>query len=51
MAVIVTVTPNPVLDRTLTVPRIVFNEVMRATWKAWLWASSAERRARCWNAD
>lgn len=31
MAVIVTVTPNPVLDRTLTVPRIVFNEVMRAT--------------------
>ncbi len=28
---IVTVTPNPVLDRTLTVPRIVFNEVMRAT--------------------
>jgi 1-phosphofructokinase family hexose kinase len=29
--VIVTVTPNPVLDRTLTVPRIVFNEVMRAT--------------------
>jgi len=28
---IVTVTPNPVLDRTLTVPRIVFNEVTRAT--------------------
>jgi len=28
---IVTVTPNPVLDRTLTVPRILFNEVMRAT--------------------
>jgi 1-phosphofructokinase family hexose kinase len=28
---IVTVTPNPVLDRTLTVPRIVFNEIMRAT--------------------
>jgi 1-phosphofructokinase family hexose kinase len=28
---IFTVTPNPVLDRTLTVPRIVFNEVMRAT--------------------
>jgi 1-phosphofructokinase family hexose kinase len=28
---IVTVTPNPVLDRTLTVPRIVFNEMMRAT--------------------
>jgi len=31
VAVIVTVTPNPVLDRTLTVPRIVFDEVMRAT--------------------
>ena len=31
MAVIVTVTPNPVLDRTLTVPSIVFNEVIRAT--------------------
>jgi 1-phosphofructokinase family hexose kinase len=31
VALIVTVTPNPVLDRTLTVPRIVFNEVMRAT--------------------
>jgi 1-phosphofructokinase/6-phosphofructokinase 2 len=30
VAVIVTVTPNPVLDRTLTVPRIVFNEVIRA---------------------
>jgi 1-phosphofructokinase family hexose kinase len=30
MAMIVTVTPNPGLDRTLTVPRIVFNEVMRA---------------------
>jgi 1-phosphofructokinase/6-phosphofructokinase 2 len=29
--VIVTVTPSPVLDRTLTVPRIVFNEVMRTT--------------------
>jgi 1-phosphofructokinase family hexose kinase len=29
--VIVTVTPNPVLDRTLTVPRIVFNAMMRAT--------------------
>ncbi len=28
---IVTVTPNPVLDRTLTVPRIVFDEVIRAT--------------------
>jgi 1-phosphofructokinase family hexose kinase len=28
---IVTVTPNPVLDRTLTVPRIIFNEMMRAT--------------------
>lgn len=28
---IVTVTPNPVLDRTLTVPRIVLNEVVRAT--------------------
>lgn len=28
---IVTVTPNPVLDRTLTVPRILFDEVMRAT--------------------
>jgi 1-phosphofructokinase family hexose kinase len=31
MAVIVTVTPNPGLDRTLTVPRLVFNQVMRAT--------------------
>jgi len=31
MAVIVTVTPNPGLDRTLTVPRIVFNEMVRAT--------------------
>jgi 1-phosphofructokinase family hexose kinase len=31
VAVIVTVTPNPGLDRTLTVPRIVFNQVMRAT--------------------
>jgi 1-phosphofructokinase family hexose kinase len=29
--VIVTVTPNPVLDRTLTVPRLAFNEVLRAT--------------------
>jgi 1-phosphofructokinase family hexose kinase len=29
--VIVTVTPNPSLDRTLTVPRIAFNEVLRAT--------------------
>lgn len=28
---IVTVTPNPALDRTLTVPRITFNEVIRAT--------------------
>jgi 1-phosphofructokinase family hexose kinase len=28
---IVTVPPNPVLDRTLTVPRVVFNEMMRAT--------------------
>lgn len=28
---IVTVTPNPVLDRTLTVPRIIFDEVTRAT--------------------
>jgi 1-phosphofructokinase family hexose kinase len=28
--VIVTVTPNPVLDRTLTVPRIVFDEMIRA---------------------
>jgi len=28
--VIVTVTPNPGLDRTLTVPRITFNEIMRA---------------------
>ncbi len=28
---IVTVTPNPALDRTLTVSRIVFNEVIRAT--------------------
>jgi len=27
---IVTVTPNPVLDRTLTVPRLVFNEMIRA---------------------
>ena len=27
---IVTVTPNPGLDRTLTVPRITFNEIMRA---------------------
>jgi 1-phosphofructokinase family hexose kinase len=31
VAVIVTVTPNPGLDRTLTVPRIVFNQMMRAT--------------------
>jgi len=29
--VIVTVTPNPVLDRTLTVERILFDEVTRAT--------------------
>jgi 1-phosphofructokinase family hexose kinase len=29
--VIVTVTPNPVLDRTLTVPHILFDEVLRAT--------------------
>lgn len=28
---IVTVTPNPGLDRTLTVPHILFNEVLRAT--------------------
>ena len=28
---IVTVTPNPGLDRTLTVPHIIFNEMMRAT--------------------
>jgi 1-phosphofructokinase family hexose kinase len=28
---IITFTPNPVLDRTLTVPRIVFNEMTRAT--------------------
>lgn len=28
---IVTVTPNPVLDRTLTVPHIVVNEMVRAT--------------------
>jgi 1-phosphofructokinase family hexose kinase len=28
---IITVTPNPGLDRTLTVPRIVLNEMMRAT--------------------
>jgi 1-phosphofructokinase len=31
LAVIVTVTPNPGLDRTLTVPHILFNEVLRAT--------------------
>jgi 1-phosphofructokinase len=31
MTVIITVTPNPVVDRTLTVPRIVFNEMVRAT--------------------
>jgi len=31
MAVIVTVTPNPVLDRTLTVPQIAYNEMVRAT--------------------
>jgi len=30
VAVIVTVTPNPGLDRTLTVPRITFNEMIRA---------------------
>ena len=30
-AVIFTVTPNPGLDRTLTVPRIAFDEVLRAT--------------------
>ena len=28
---IVTLTPNPVLDRTLTVPRIAFDDVLRAT--------------------
>lgn len=28
---IVTVTPNPVLDRTLTVPHIAYNEMVRAT--------------------
>jgi 1-phosphofructokinase family hexose kinase len=28
---IVTITPNPVLDRTLTVPKIMFNEMIRAT--------------------
>lgn len=31
MTTIITFTPNPVLDRTLTVPRIVFNEMTRAT--------------------
>ena len=31
LAMIVTVTLNPGVDRTLTVPAIVFNEVMRAT--------------------
>jgi 1-phosphofructokinase family hexose kinase len=31
MAAIITVTPNPVLDRTLTVPRILFNEMTRAS--------------------
>jgi 1-phosphofructokinase family hexose kinase len=30
-AVIVTLTPNPVLDRTLTVPHIAFDDVLRAT--------------------
>jgi 1-phosphofructokinase family hexose kinase len=30
LVVIVTVTPNPVLDRTLTVPRILFDEMIRA---------------------
>lgn len=28
---IITLTPNPVLDRTLTVPRLVFDDVLRAT--------------------
>jgi 1-phosphofructokinase family hexose kinase len=28
---IITVTPNPVLDTTLEVPRVIFNEVIRAT--------------------
>ncbi|MGC9347430.1 MAG: 1-phosphofructokinase [Anaerolineae bacterium] len=28
---IITVTPNPVLDRTMNVPQIVFNEMIRAT--------------------
>ena len=28
---IVTLTPNPALDRTLTVPEIVFNMMVRAT--------------------
>ena len=28
---IITVTPNPVLDRTITVPALAFNEVLRAT--------------------
>lgn len=31
MALIVTLTPNPVLDRTLTVPHIKFDDVLRAT--------------------
>src|SRR3954471_8509591 len=28
---IITVTPNPALDRTLTVPKIVFDEMVRAS--------------------
>jgi 1-phosphofructokinase family hexose kinase len=31
VAVIITVTPNPALDRTLTVPHILFDEMTRAT--------------------
>jgi 1-phosphofructokinase family hexose kinase len=31
VALIVTVTPNPALDRTLTVPRVLFNQRIRAT--------------------
>lgn len=46
MAVIVTVTLNPALDRTLTVPHITFNEMIRATVTRLEWGGKGFNVAR-----
>lgn len=51
---IVTVTPNPVLDRTLTVPRLVIDEVLRATSTRLDWGGkgfNVSRALAAWGMD